>query len=104
MIDRKAFGADLAQRLVPMVTGGETASQADIMSVTIKTLMDHIDKALEEVAGSGGRVLRWAGAHEAGRAFHAGDVTQKGGGLFVALVDTQDAPGASSDWRRLAAS
>ena len=47
------------------------------------------------------RLMAWAGAHDVSKLYHAGDVVQRSGALYVALVATSESPGSSSCWREL---
>ncbi|HUG26215.1 hypothetical protein [Piscinibacter sp.] len=47
------------------------------------------------------RTMAFEGAFDPGRTYRAGDVTQRAGGLFVALAATGELPGESTYWRRI---
>lgn len=46
--------------------------------------------------------LCWAGAHDITKGYSPGDVVQRVSGLWVALVETTEAPGQSAHWREIA--
>ena len=62
---------------------------------------------LEERLGQLERdALVWAGGFDPAKTYARNDLCQRGGGLYLALVDVRagDVPGASSSWRRIAES
>jgi hypothetical protein len=49
-----------------------------------------------------GGAMTFEGSHDPGRAYSRGAVVQRGGKLFVSMIDRpRDTPGASSEWRSL---
>lgn len=55
-------------------------------------------KALEER-----RLMSFEGAHDPAREYKAGSVVLRSGGVFVAMVATDEPPGSSSLWRQIGA-
>lgn len=50
------------------------------------------------------RVMSFQGPHDPGRGYWPGDCVQRNGGLYVAMTDTHDVPGASPAWRQIGVS
>jgi hypothetical protein len=48
------------------------------------------------------RTMRFVGPHDPSKYYKSGDVVQRAGSVFVAMVDSTAKPGESSDWRRIA--
>jgi hypothetical protein len=48
------------------------------------------------------KALVFAGAYDITRAYSPGDLTQRSGSLWLALVETTEAPGQSAHWREIA--
>jgi hypothetical protein len=48
------------------------------------------------------RTLAFAGAYDVARTYHANDLVQRTGSLWLALVETTEAPGQSAHWREIA--
>lgn len=47
------------------------------------------------------RLMSFEGAHDPARIYKAGSVVQRSGNLFVAMVETGEAPGSSQLWRMI---
>lgn len=64
--------------------------------------LGHLEARLDELERT---AMVWAGPHDVAKDYVASDVVQRGGSLWIALVDVKagDLPGSAS-WRRLATS
>lgn len=59
-----------------------------------------LEKRLQQVEQRQAKAMSWAGAWRANKRYREGEITQKGGGLWMCLADTSGAtPGASPHWR-----
>lgn len=85
------------------------ASQRDA-AVTLRHVARNAETELarleDRLAAIERTALVWAGPWAAEKGYAPNDLTQRGAGLYVALVATKagDAPGASASWRRIAES
>ena len=94
-LNRPAQAGTDAQRL-PTIALRHVARNAE---AALDALEDRLS-ALERTA------LVWAGPHDISKSYAANDLCQRGGSLWLALIDVKagDAPGSSPSWRRLAES
>jgi len=59
-----------------------------------------LEKRLQQLEQRQAKSMSWAGAWVRSKHYREGEITQKGGGLWLCLADTEGAtPGASPHWR-----
>jgi hypothetical protein len=77
---------------------------ADMMIGAVKSYVQRhageLAKRLDKIEAR--RTMVFCGPFDPSAKYAPGDVTQKSNHVFVALVETQDPPGNSDAWRRLA--
>ncbi|MEP7301719.1 MAG: hypothetical protein ABI699_09335 [Caldimonas sp.] len=60
------------------------------------------NRVLERIAAlEQGQTMRFTGPHDPAKQYAGGDVVQRSGSTWVALVETQEKPGSSDHWRRI---
>lgn len=89
-------------------TGSSSAHAADQMArQVVDAAKDFIRRSLQPVIGrieqiEASRTMVFEGPYDPAKSYGVGAVVQKSGACFVAMVNTSEAPGASSAWRRIA--
>lgn len=97
-IDRKALGETI-RRAVESETsagGSQLAMTATAIAAGLRFLGDYIDKIESR------RSMVFEGAFDPGRTYEPGACVQRSGALHVCLTTTNETPGSSAHWRRIA--
>ena len=101
-----AGGARVTLReLHALLSSAQTESAVALRHIA-KAAEAALDALEDRLAALERTALVWAGPWAAEKSYTPNDLTQRGAGLYVALVATKagDAPGASASWRRIAES
>ena len=93
----QAFAAAVARETATMAS---TALRH--VATNTEAALDNLAARLEALESK--RSMAFAGPYDPGHSYDAGDVVQKGGGLFVAMAHARvgDSPGSSAAWREIA--
>ena len=81
----------------------ETATAMRHVVRNAEAALARLEARLDEIERE---ALRFAGSFDVARTYDRNDLCQRGGSLYLALVETRagDMPGASASWRRIAES
>jgi len=98
----RATVAAAGNRAVGMVEAARQAGAAGHEALTQAMLEGLMDALARLAALESRKALTFAGAYDITKAYSPGDLTQRSGSLWLALVETTEAPGQSAHWREIA--